>query len=202
VEDNRIVRLALSAAIDQFDDLAVVGIATSRAEVLIRLDETPADVIMVGSVPERDALEIVAEVQEHHPAMAHLVIAEFSESVVEGAMTEGLRGIVPKDAPVEALRDAIRAVVAERPRLGYLAPRRAVIASKQDSFGRLLATLTPQEARVLELLVRGHSDSEIAGILHLAADTVRHHVSRILKKLRKRSRTQVAIEMLRYKRND
>ena len=63
-------------------------------------------------------------------------------------------------------------------------------------FGRLLASLTPQEVRVLDLVATGLSDKEIAGRLNLSSDTVRHHVSHLLKKLRKR-RTQVIIEMLK-----
>ena len=63
-------------------------------------------------------------------------------------------------------------------------------------FGRLLASLTPQEVRVLDLVATGLSDREIAEKLSLSSDTVRHHVSHLLKKLRKR-RAQVIIEMLK-----
>lgn len=63
-------------------------------------------------------------------------------------------------------------------------------------FGRLLSSLTPQEVRVLDLVAAGLSDREIAGKLNLSSDTVRHHVSHLLRKLRRR-RAQVIIEMLR-----
>ena len=66
-------------------------------------------------------------------------------------------------------------------------------------FGRLLASLTPQEVRVLDLVATGLSDREIAEKLSLSTDTVRHHVSHLLKKLRKR-RAQVIIEMLKRDR--
>lgn len=69
--------------------------------------------------------------------------------------------------------------------------------SRADAFfGRLLASLTPQEVRVLDLVATGLSDREIAEKLHLSRDTVRHHVSHLLRKLRKR-RAQVIIEMLK-----
>lgn len=66
-------------------------------------------------------------------------------------------------------------------------------------FGRLLDTLTPQEVRVLDHVAAGFSDKEIAEKLNLSGDTVRHHVSHLLKKLRKR-RGQVIIEMLKRDR--
>lgn len=66
-------------------------------------------------------------------------------------------------------------------------------------FSRLLASLTPQEVRVLDLVATGLSDKEIAERLHLSRDTVRHHVSHLLRKLRKR-RAQVIIEMLKRTR--
>lgn len=69
-------------------------------------------------------------------------------------------------------------------------------------FERLLASLTPQEARVTELLLLGFSDKQIAETLHLSEDTVRHHVSHMLKKLRKRSRTQAVIALMRNRRRE
>lgn len=69
--------------------------------------------------------------------------------------------------------------------------------SRADAFfSQLLASLTPQEVRVLDLVVTGLSDKEIAEKLSLSRDTVRHHVSHLLKKLRKR-RGQVIVEMLK-----
>ena len=69
--------------------------------------------------------------------------------------------------------------------------------SRADAFfGQLLASLTPQEVRVLDLVATGLSDREIAEKLNLSRDTVRHHVSNLLKKLRKR-RGQVIVEMLK-----
>ena len=76
--------------------------------------------------------------------------------------------------------------------------RLRAIAAKP--FERLFATLTNQEAKVAELLSVGSSNKEIAEALNLAPDTVRHHVSRVLKKLRKQSRTQAVIEILRNRR--
>lgn len=67
-------------------------------------------------------------------------------------------------------------------------------------FERLLASLTPQEARVAELLLIGLSDKEIAEALHVTEDTVRHHVSHLLKKLRKSSRTQAVIALMRSRK--
>lgn len=74
------------------------------------------------------------------------------------------------------------------------AERARAIASKP--FERLVATLTPQEGRVADLLLLGFSDKQIADTLHLTQNTVRHHVSHILKKLRKRSRTQAVIALM------
>lgn len=73
------------------------------------------------------------------------------------------------------------------------APERAM---SDVYFGRRLASLTPQEVRVLDLVVAGLTDKEIADRLTLSNDTVRHHVSHLLRKLRKR-RAQVIIEMLK-----
>ena len=69
-------------------------------------------------------------------------------------------------------------------------------------FERLMATLTPQEKKVAELLLIGLPDKQIAEILSLNADSVRHHVSHILKKLRKPSRTLAVIEMLKYRKRN
>jgi PAS domain S-box-containing protein len=85
--------------------------------------------------------------------------------------------------------------VAEMPQLEPEAPQGS--PNRADAFfGRLLASLTPQEVRVLDHVAAGLSDREIAEKLSLSSGTVRHHVSHLLRKLRKR-RTQVIIEMLK-----
>ena len=68
--------------------------------------------------------------------------------------------------------------------------------SAGEFFNRLLAALTPQEAIVLDLLAEGLSDADIAKRMSLTPGTVRHHVSHLLKKLRKRSRTEAVVEIL------
>ena len=78
------------------------------------------------------------------------------------------------------------------------AERRRRISGKP--FDRLFATLTHQEERVADLLALGYADKEIAEALYLTPDTVRHHVSRVLKKLRKQSRTQAVIEILGHRK--
>jgi PAS domain S-box-containing protein len=68
-----------------------------------------------------------------------------------------------------------------------------------EFFGRLIDSLTVQEARVLDLVAEGLSDGVIAKTLSLTSGTVRHHVSHVLKKLRKSSRTQAAVQLLKHR---
>jgi DNA-binding NarL/FixJ family response regulator len=110
--------------------------------------------------------------------------------VIRRAQQFGAAGFIPKSAPAEAMGEAIAAVLDG----GSWFPPMAAERSEADAeLAARLAQLTPQQFRVLLCLADGLLNKQIAAELGLAENTVKVHVTAILKKLECYSRTQAAV---------
>ena len=163
----------------------------SRDEMLGRtdIDLHPEAIAKVHRLDDRMAMESAAPVHNLRPVLVNgehrmFNTVKFPIHATDGQIV-GVCGIAV---------DCTDALLQEQARE---AERRRHISDKP--FERLFATLTHQEERVADLLALGYADKEIAEALYLSPDTVRHHVSRVLRKLRKQSRTQAVIEMLKHR---
>jgi DNA-binding NarL/FixJ family response regulator len=116
VEENRIFGEAISAAIaEECSDLEVVATASSVAQVLGRLKSLHADVVLIGSLTGQSDAGVVDEVLAHYPSMALLLFGGLVGSAAGDAASGYRIGLVPKQATVEELCDAIHAAAADPP---------------------------------------------------------------------------------------
>jgi DNA-binding NarL/FixJ family response regulator len=110
-----------------------------------------------------------------------------------------VRGFLLKDVTAERLFDAVRVIAAGDALLGPTVTRRliaefATLHRQPDALPETtLATLTPREIQVLQVVAEGLSNPEIANRLNVTEETVKTHVSRILTKLGLRDRTQAVV---------
>jgi DNA-binding NarL/FixJ family response regulator len=129
-----------------------------------------------------------------------LILTTFDlDEYVYGALRAGASGFLLKDVTPEHLVAAVRIVAAGEALLApsitrrlierYTRPPAAGVAESGDA----LATLTPREQEVLELIARGLSNAEIADHLVLGEATVKTHVGRVLAKLGLRDRVQAVV---------
>jgi DNA-binding NarL/FixJ family response regulator len=149
------------------------------------------DLMMPGS---RSFAEL-AWLRSQHPAIAVLVVsATENPDVIRQAGAFGAAGYVRKSSPLPQLVGAIRTVLDGGEWLPEVAPdagtARAELATK---LATKLASLTPQQFRVLELLARGRLNKQIAAELGISEQTTKAHVSATLAKLGVRNRTQASL---------
>jgi DNA-binding NarL/FixJ family response regulator len=157
-------------------------------------------------MPGMDGIEAtrrLAESGEYRPRVIILTTFDLDEYVYE-ALRAGASGFLLKDVTAERLFDAVR-VVADgeallapgitRRLIGEFAAQRR--GSTVDTAGALgaagLGMLTPRETEVLRLVAEGLSNAEIAARLVVNEETVKTHVSRVLRKLGLRDRTQAVV---------
>jgi DNA-binding NarL/FixJ family response regulator len=143
-----------------------------------------------------DAARAIMGLPEPRTRVVMLTTFDLDEYVF-AALAAGASGFLLKDATAEDLVRAVRVVAAGD---ALLSPsvtsrliadyaRRPTVARDRD----VLAPLTERELTVMEEIAHGRSNAEIAGDLYLAEQTVKTHVSAILRKLGLRDRTQVVI---------
>jgi DNA-binding NarL/FixJ family response regulator len=189
-DDHPMVRDALNTALMHAFPGAVTALAGTLGEVQAALESQPeTDVVLLDlDMPGMDGLTGLALLRSDHPAVPIIVVSAARDAaVVRRAHDLGAAAYIDKSASLDKISTTVRAVLAG----GIFAPPQA---SAPDSFAQRATQLTPQQWRVLALMVHGDQNKQIAHKLGVGEATVKAHVTVILRKLGVRSRTQAVIE--------
>ncbi|KJS53716.1 LuxR family transcriptional regulator [Streptomyces rubellomurinus subsp. indigoferus] len=199
-EDQAAVRAALVMILRAEPDVEVVGqAADGEAAVRLALELRPDVVLMDVQMPRLDGVSATREVVAAGAAQV-LVLTTFDlDEYVYGALRAGAAGFLLKDLEADTLVEGIRTVARGDGMLAPSVTRRLIgtFARPDRPVGpaarEAVAALTAREREVLACVGAGMSNGEIAARLEMAEATTKTHVSRILAKLRLRSRVQAAI---------
>ncbi len=202
VDDDPLVRSALSLMLGGQPDLEVVGEAGDGREGLALVERLGPDVVLMDiRMPRVDGLAATKALHARSDPPHVIVLTTFDadEHVVE-ALAAGADGFLLKDTPPAQIVEAIRTVAAGDPMLSPSVTRTLIRRLRDDaddgrleSAERRLALLTEREHDVALAVGRGLSNAEIAATLHLSVPTVKAHVSRLFEKLGTTNRVQIAI---------
>ncbi len=176
VDDHSLVRRGFRRMLEDESDLVVVGEAGSGEEA-IRMSKTlkPNVIVMDCALPGASGLVATRKILEANPAIAVLMLSMHSEdTLVRQALDAGARGYVLKSAVDLELAAAIRRVAAGEQ---VLAPE---LSRNSQLKGEAKARLTVRELQILQLIVDGKSNKEIAGHFSLSANTVAVHRANIM----------------------
>jgi NarL family two-component system response regulator LiaR len=191
VDDHAVVRSGLSAFLTVYDDLEFAGEASGGLEAVRKCPEIRPDVILMDLVmPEVDGSEATRLIREACPHVQVIALTSYKEEeLVQGALKAGAIGYLLKNVSADELANAIRAAYAGRP---TLAPEAAAVLIKAATHRNEEPDpgLTDRELGILQLMVDGLSNPDIAKKLFVSRSTVKFHVSNILMKLGATSRTE------------
>jgi two-component system, NarL family, response regulator NreC len=175
-DDHEVVRTGLRFFLEREDDLEVVAEVGTADDALRRVRGHRPDVLVLDlNMPGRSGLEVLPEVVAASPDTRVLVLTmQESPAYARQALRAGARGYVLKEGAGAELVEAIRTVAAGGT---YLTPSLgARLATEPDvaQDGRRDG-VTARELEVLRLLVLGHTNSEVAELLHVSRRTVESH---------------------------
>jgi len=176
VDDHALVRRGFRRILEDEADITVVGEAGDGAEA-IRLAKQlkPTVVVMDCALPGTSGLAATRKILETHPDQAILMLSMHSEeTLVRQALEAGARGYVLKNAVDLELPAAIRRVAAGKTVLDPQVAKRSALKGERNG------GLTPRELEILQLIVDGKSNKEIADQLGLSVNTVAVHRANIM----------------------
>jgi DNA-binding NarL/FixJ family response regulator len=199
VEDHLLFQESLGRLLDAQRDLSVVGGATSVLEAVAKANQLRPDVILMDfTLPDGTGVEATQAILAKHPAIKiiFLTIHEEDEKIFD-AIRHGAVGYLPKNVTssrlLAYLRGLERGEVAIQPEFtARILKEFANLPPREDIAGEATARLTARQRDILRELKTGATNREIAARLVISEQTVKNHVSRVLKKLNIKSRHELS----------
>lgn len=226
IEDHDLTRMGLKAALQSNSSLRVIGEAANATKGLKLLETTKPDVAVIDiGLPDMDGIELTRrfrQFQNDNPdALTKILVLTMNqtEDAVLAAFAAGADSYYMKDTSIDKLTEAIQATYAGNswidPAIANVVlrqmrdvipetaapnqPKTVKIEALDSEYEQVLETypLTQRELEILELIVAGCSNGQIAEKLYITVGTVKTHVRNILNKLCADDRTQAAVRALR-----
>ena len=193
VDDHSLVRRGFRRILEDEPDIDVVGEAADGGEAVKLADQLkPKVIVMDCAMPGTSGLDATRQILAKNPdALVLMLSMHPEETLVKQAMDAGARGYVLKNAVDLELGAAIRRVAAGERVLDSQLQRPPVLKGSRS------AALTPRELEVLQLIVEGKSNKEIAAVLNLSANTVAVHRANMMDALGAHKTAELVVYAIR-----
>lgn len=209
VDDHPFFRQGVRDVLNQEADIEVIAESGDGQEALELLHNIQPDVVLMDvNLPTMNGLQVTQKLKSQHPKINVIILTAYDdEEQIYHAIRIGASAYFAKDVTPSLLLDTVRTVSQ-----GYY-----VIDGKRMTSGQAeqwllelyrryglkpedttFSPLTDREMEILELIIEGLSNKEIASRLNISQQTVKNHVTSILAKLNLADRTQAAIYALRH----
>jgi DNA-binding NarL/FixJ family response regulator len=185
-DDHALMFEAIALALEDEDDMQIVGCAESGSQVLPLVERSNPDLVVLDlRMPGVDGLTLIKLLRERFPDVRTAVLSGIdSDESIEAALRAGANAFISKTIDPAQLPAALRRAVDE--------PVQEAIGRAEKRLDTAIEEkgLTEREVAVLRALAQGQSNKEIARTLWLAEQTVKFHLTNIYRKLDVRSRTE------------
>ena len=185
VEDQALVRGAISALLDFEENINVVAQAENGALAIPLIEQFMPDIVLTDiEMPEVSGIELVEKIAVQHPKIKTMIMTTFSRcGYIKRSIRAGVSAFILKEAPTEYLVEAINKVIQGKK---VIDPELAMSALDDSD------PLTNKERKALRLAEEGLSTIDIAEKLFLSEGTVRNYLSEAIAKLNATNRIDAA----------
>jgi two-component system response regulator DevR len=195
VDDHEVVRQGLKALLESQEDIQVVGQASTVAEAIRRVGYDSPDVVVLDvRLPDGSGIEACREIRARWPDVKVLMLTSFADDeALFASIMAGASGYVLKQIKGSDLVDSVRRVGRGESLLDPEMTERVFRRIRgEEPDDPLLARLSKQERKILDLIAEGLTNRQIAERMFLAEKTVKNYVSNVLAKLDMSRRSEAA----------
>jgi DNA-binding NarL/FixJ family response regulator len=188
-DDHTLVREGLRRVISEEADIDVIGEATNGHEVLEWVRKGGLDLLLLDlSMPDHSGVDFIRRLKAEAPKLPILVLTMHEEEqYAVRTIRAGASGYLTKESASKELIDAIRRVATGRLYISPSVAEQLALDVMTTHDGPLHKSLSDREFEVFQLIVHGHSMTDISERLHLSVKTVSTHKARILQKMNMKS---------------
>ena len=195
LDQDPLVHIGLESVLRQRPDFHVVGKARTVQEARAMLDVSQPDVLLIDDwLPDCSSTEACTDFLQSFPGLRVLFLStNLENSVLLSAILAGASGFLLKESAMNRFGPVIELVVA-----GYLILEQSALTLVQKLIGQYDGPpgipdqhLSPQQRRIVELVVKGQTNREIASTLGLSEKTVRNYLATVFKKLHIPHRSEI-----------
>jgi DNA-binding NarL/FixJ family response regulator len=210
VDDHALFRVGMRNILEREPDFDIVGEAEdSRSAFEGARDETPDIVLMDLSLPAPGGIETTQRIKREVPSAAIIVLAvEEDEDQLFDAIKGGAAAFILKDVGPDDLVTIIRRVVTGEYLINDKVFSKPAVASRVlkefrelavygQEAAPIFAPLSPREVEILDNIAQGMTNKQVAYALSISEQTVKNHMSSILRKLSVNDRTQAVVYAMR-----
>lgn len=193
VDDHSLVRLGFRRLLEDDPEISVVGDAADGDEAIEMAERLKPDVIVMDyAIPGKNGAQATRVIRERRPETRVLILSMHTEpSYVENSRQAGASGYLLKNAMDLELVSAVKAVLTE----DWVPDPRLAQAAQASGAQR---ALTKRELEVLQHIVAGRSNKEIAVQLALSVNTVAVHRANIMEALQIRNTAELVVHAIRH----
>jgi len=205
IDDQPLYRQGIRTSLSNLPDMEVSGEAEVNEEVLSTIEASPPDVVLLDIiVPSLDGLKLCRALKKHLPGTSVIVITPQpdDEQILE-AIKAHASAYVSRTVTIEELAHTIRRCsqgehpinesLVGRPKLAEQVLQQFYELSREKEAASFISPLTPRETEILNYMAQGYLNKQIADVLNVSEQTIKNHITSILRKLNANARTQAVI---------
>jgi DNA-binding NarL/FixJ family response regulator len=205
IDGQPLFRQGIQTSLSNLADMEVCGEAEVDEQVLSTIEASPPDVILLDIVvPSLDGLRLCRTLKKHLPGTSVIVITPQpdDEQILE-AIKAHASAYLSRTVTIEELAQTIRRCsqgehpinesLVGRPKLAEQVLQQFYELSREKEAASFISPLTPRETEILDYMAQGYLNKQIADVLNVSEQTIKNHITSILRKLNANARTQAVI---------
>lgn len=192
-EDHLVVRAGIRALLEKVGDFTILGEASNGVEAVEMVEKLNPDILVMDiMMPRLNGIQAAEQLRSRKSKVGILLLSMYSdEALVYQALQSGVNGYVLKSSASDELVNAVHEVANGRKFLSdtvsEIVLENAFKPHPKMDYLDLLASLSPREREIMQLVAEEHTSNEIAEILTISEKTVEKHRANLMEKLRVRS---------------
>ena len=205
IDGQPLFRQGIRTSLSNLPDVEVCGESEVNEQALSTIEASPPDVVLLDIVvPSLDGLKLCRALKKHLPGTSVIVITPQPDDwqILE-AIKAHASAYLSRTVTIEELAETIRRCsrgehpinesLVGRPKLAEQVLQQFYELSTEKEAASFISPLTPRETEILDYMAQGYLNKQIADVLNVSEQTIKNHITSILRKLNANARTQAVI---------